>query len=895
MTDAITLNINNRLYTLKVDPKTPLLYVLRNDCGLVSPKYGCGIEQCGACKVLIDGEALPTCQLPVGDVIGKKITTLEGFHTDIDHLHPVQQAFIDEQAAQCGFCSAGMITTAVALYNQTDQPTDDEIRENMERHICRCGVYDRVYRAICKSLDRPLSPKYTVTDMPPLQSESANAEAQLPYSIQQYPALDDWIRMNIDGTISVFSGKIELGQGIKTALAQIASEALGVDIRRIEVVTGDTGRTPNEGGTTGSMSIEMSGSALWTAATQARQILLSMAFEELEARTPASNLLLNDGTITDPETGRSTTYHALMGGKRFGQNITPQAPAHQSEGRKLLTKAYPRADLLAKFTGQVSFVHDMNLPDMLHARILRPPNYTSRLRALDVEAIERLPGVVRVIQDGSFVAIVSHSEAQAIGALYRAQSLAQWQTDALLPDQSTLFEQLKNGRTTSNRIVDGAGVDEPIPPIEIPPQAAQTLKASFHRPYHMHASLGTSAAVALWQDDQLTVWSHSQSVFNLRDSLAQVLGLATEKVRVIHEESAGCYGHNGADDVALDAALVAMQTPEYPVSVKWTRDHEHKWEPYGSAMVMDMQASLDTNGKVIDWNHDVWSYGHSTRPYVSDAETSGLLASWHLEKPFKRQQPRTINGYHFGAHRNADPLYAFPKKRVVRHDVVDSPLRVSALRSLGAYANVFAIESFMDELAHAAEADPLDFRLNHLSDERAKAVLEAVAGKADWQSRRQHSTQNTGWGIAFAQYKNRQCYAAVVVQVAVDTNTGKIQVKRAYIAADAGLIINADGLSNQLEGGFAQALSWTLFEAVHYNENGIISDDWETYPVLRFPDAPIIETVLLNRPDQRSIGAGEASTNPTPAAIANAVYDAVGVRLRDIPFTPEKVKALLEQ
>jgi nicotinate dehydrogenase subunit B len=448
------------------------------------------------------------------------------------------------------------------------------------------------------------------------------------------------------------------------------------------------------------------------------------------------------------------------------------------------------------------------------------------------------------------------------------------------------------GSATSHLIVNGIGVDDLIPDIHIPVQAVRTLKASYRRPFHMHASLGPSAAVALWQDNYLTVWSHSQSVFSLRDSIAQVLNLPVEQVRVIHREGAGCYGHNGADDAALDAALIALQIPERPVLLKWTREQEHRWEPYGSAMAIDMQASLDAEGRVVSWSHDVWSYGHSTRPR-GNASASGLLAAWHLENPFERQQPRTINAYHFGSHRNADPLYQFPDKRIVRHDVADSPLRVSALRSLGAYANVFAIESFMDELALAADVDPVAFRLNHLTDERARAVLDAVAHRAGWHSRKDDSADHTGWGIAFAQYKNRQCYIAIIVKVIVDAETGKIRVERGYIAADAGLIINADGLSNQLEGGFVQALSWTLYEEVKYDGSGIVSRDWESYPILRYPDTPVVETILVNRADQRSTGAGEAPQIPTPAAIANAVYDAIGVRMRDIPFTPEKVKALL--
>jgi CO/xanthine dehydrogenase Mo-binding subunit len=390
--------------------------------------------------------------------------------------------------------------------------------------------------------------------------------------------------------------------------------------------------------------------------------------------------------------------------------------------------------------------------------------------------------------------------------------------------------------------------------------------------------------VAQFEAGKLTVWSHTQGVFLLQKSLAQVLELSPDAVEVIHAEGAGCYGHNGADDVALDAALLARAVPGRPVSLKWSRADEHGWEPYGPAMALNLQASLDDDGRIVDWNHDVWSYPHTARPRPGTERESGLLASWHLERPFARPQPRNLLGTHFGGYRNADPLYNFPRRRVVSHFVPNSPLRTSALRSLGAYANVFAIESCMDELAAAAGIDPVEFRLQHLADERAKAVIEAAAEKANWQRRERPSGNGHGQGIAFAQYKNVQCYTAVVVDLHIDEASGEIQLERAIIAADAGQIVNPDGLSNQLEGGFVQAASWTLAEAVNFDETSILSQDWDSYPVLRFSAVPIIETVLINRPNLPFLGAGEASQNPTPAAIANAIFDAIGVRLYQLPL-----------
>jgi nicotinate dehydrogenase subunit B len=357
-------------------------------------------------------------------------------------------------------------------------------------------------------------------------------------------------------------------------------------------------------------------------------------------------------------------------------------------------------------------------------------------------------------------------------------------------------------------------------------------------------------------------------------------------------EGPGCYGHNGADDAALDAALLARALPGRPVSLKWMRADEFAWEPYGPAMVVKMQASLNEAGEVIDWNHDVWGYSHLGRPF-SARSTSGLLAAWHLAEPFRRPRPRTSRGSHVGLQRNADPLYAFPCRRIVKHFVPRSPLRVSMLRGLGAYANVFAIESFMDELAHAAGADPVEFRLRHLADERARDVIAAAAERAGWQPGQRSPGDGRGRGIAFAQYKNRQCYVAVVVDLRVNRSSGQIRLERAIIAADAGQIVNPDGLSSQFEGGFVQGASWTLKEQVAFDRHRVISTDWYSYPVMRFPDAPEIETVLINRPGQPYLGSGEAAPMSTGAAIANAVFDAVGIRLRQVPFTPEQVRAAL--
>ncbi len=879
MSLPLTLRINGETRELRLPPATPLLYALRNDLNLKAAKYGCGSEQCGACTVLVDGAAVPSCQLPLSHCQALDIITLEGL-AEGGELHPLQETFLEEQAAQCGFCSAGMIVAAQGLLNRVRYPTDTDIRSGLSSNLCRCGVYDRVRRAIKLHTGRIEPPIFEVIDCPPLADR---IEAASP-SLAAHPQLDDWLRIQPDGRITLFSGKVELGQGIATALAQIAADELDVALGRIDVVCADTERTPDEGGTTGSRSLESSGVAIRCAAAEARHHLLSLAYEALDSLTPAEQLPVRDGIISDPGSGRSISYWDLKGGRLFNHRIGGSAPHKDPAAHCLVGTSAQRIDLRGKFSGGVSYVHDMTLPGMRHARVLRPPAYHARLVGFNLAAARKLPGVAAVVQNGQFIAIVCEREEMAVAAVEQAREFARWEFAADLPDPAELFDNLVAKPRQSHLIEAGSVSASAIPPVKTPAGASITLRARYTRPFQMHGSLGPSAALALWDEGQLTVWSPTQAAFVLRGALAQVLSLDEAQIRVIHSEGAGCYGHNGADDAALDAALVAMALPKTPILLKWSRWDEHAWEPYGSAMRLDMQASLDADGMICDWNHDVYSYAHSTRPALG-LSSSGLLAARHLEEPFAPQPGRAMGGYHAGAHRNADPLYDLPRRRIVRHAVSDSPLRVSALRSLGAYANIFAIESLMDELANAAGSDPLDFRLRHLRDERARAMLLAAADKVGWQGR----DKGAGWGLALAQYKNLQCYCAIIVRLRVDA-AGEIDLQRVVIAADAGQVVNPDGLSNQLEGGFVQAASWTLYEAVRFDKRGITSTDWDSYPILRFSAAPKIEVLLLNRPDQPFLGAGEAAQNPTPAAIANAIFDATGRRLRDIPFTPARVR-----
>jgi len=703
-------------------------------------------------------------------------------------------------------------------------------------------------------------------------------------SFTKNPDLDSWLQIHADGWVTVFTGKVELGQKLKTAFAVIAAEELDVEFSRITIRTADTAVSPIEGYTAGSSSMEDSGTAIRQAAAEARRVLLELASEKLDE--PVENLSVTDGEIGGGKTNQHVSYWELMGGKRFDREVTDAATPKNPDQYRLIGNPVPAEGFEALVSGSMGFIHDMDLPNMAHARVVRPPSYHAGLLDLDETAVRAMAGVIEVVRDGRFLAVVCEREEQAVWAAAKLAGLAVWDQSKGI-NAGDVFEQLKNNPRESFPLTDGIPQDAPVPPPAPPARAATTLSATYQRPYIMHGSIGPSAAVACFDNQALEVWTHSQGVFPLRLALAGVLSLPEDAIRVSHVPGAGCYGHNGADDVALDAALAARAVPGRPILLKWERADEHAWEPYGPAMQIELQGSLDDDGRVIYWSGDTYSDTHMGRP-TDHGEHSRLLASWHLEMPRTAPTTQPSMGFHAGIHRNSDPIYDFPDRRVIKHLVRDLPLRTSALRSLGAYANIFAIESFMDELAHESSADPLEFRLAHLGDERARAVLEAAASTATW--RTSPKDDDHGQGLAVARYKNLKCFAAVVIDLSVD-DYGAIKLERAVIAADAGQVVDPEGLRNQLEGGLIQSASWTLKEQVDYDAGGILSRDWESYPIMTFSEVPEIETVLIDRPDQPFLGAGEATQGPTAAAIGNAVYDAVGLRLRCLPFTQDRVRS----
>jgi CO/xanthine dehydrogenase Mo-binding subunit len=707
---------------------------------------------------------------------------------------------------------------------------------------------------------------------------SAQQAAALPGSLNANRMLDAWIRLAADGSATICTGKVELGQGIVTALRQIAAEELDLPLANVRMISGDTEKTPNEGFTSGSQSIENGGVALRLAGAEARAILLDLAAKRLGVE--ASALAVADGVISTAD-GRKVTYAELARDTDLHREVTAKAKPKSPSSHRIVGKSIARFDIPAKVTGGAAYVQDLRLPGMLHGRVVRLPSYGAKLEAIDEAKIKAMPGVVAVVRDGSFLGVIAEREEQVIRASEALGKTAKWTPGPALPDQATFYDHLPSLPDEPHVISEKQAAL---------PDGARVIEATYRKPYICHAAIGPSCAVAQFTGGKMTVWTHSQGVFQLRGNLGMALKLPLDKVHCIHAEGAGCYGHNGADDVALDAALLARAAPGgRPVRLQWMRGDEFGWEPFGPAMVMKVKAALAADGRIVDWNYQVWTNTHSTRP---DPRGNNLLASWYLGEPQRPAPPQIVPQPAGGGDRNAVPLYEFPRQRVVHHFIREMPLRVSALRTLGAYANVFAMESFIDELALAAGHDPVAFRRAHLKDPRARAVIETVAKNAGWKPGEQRGG-GKGRGIGFAKYKNLATYVAVIADVEVDGASGKVSVPRAWAAADSGLIINPDGLANQIEGGIIQSTSWTLHEEVKFGPTGIKSRDWLTYPILTMPEVPKVEVELINRPEERSLGAGEASQGPAAAAIANAFAAATGKRMRELPLTPERVKAAM--
>ena len=703
----------------------------------------------------------------------------------------------------------------------------------------------------------------------------AETRLKRPGSLEKNPRLSQWLRVHRDGTVSIYSGKVEIGQGILTALAQIAADELGIALERIRMVPADTTVSPDEGVTSGSLSIEDSGVALRSACAQARALLLESAAARLAVS--ARDLQVADGAVQGG--GRSTSFWECADDALLDREIDQTAALRSPGDYGVVGKPTPRRDLPDKIAGRPRFIQDMTLPRMLYGRIVRPPHNFAGLISLDDGKVKSMPGLAAIVRDGGFIGVLAEREEVAISAQRTLRLTTSWKE--IDPPPRDVHAWLKEHAAEHRVVSEKENAD-------VKSRAAKVLEASYTKPYISHASIGPSCAIAQIEGGKLMVWSHSQGIFNLRRDLALALAMREDAIVVRHVEGAGCYGHNGADDAALDAALLARAAGGRPVQVQWMRDDEFAWAPCGPAMALSLRAALDAHGNIVDWHHELWSNGHSSRP--GRAEGPALAAAWHLARPHERPSAINIPLPAGAADRNAIPIYDFPNQRVVNHYVREMPVRTSALRSLGAYANVFAIESFMDELAQAAGIDPIAFRLRHLKDPRGRAVIEAAVRRAGWS--RWKSAEGRGHGIGFARYKNLGAYCAAVAEVEVGH---EVRVERLILAVDVGLVINPDGVINQIEGGAIQSTSWTLKEQVKLGERGIASLGWEDYPILKFSEAPAVEVELVDRPELRAVGAGEAAQGPTAAAIANAVAHALGLRVRELPLTPERVIAAIER
>jgi CO/xanthine dehydrogenase Mo-binding subunit len=690
----------------------------------------------------------------------------------------------------------------------------------------------------------------------------------LPGSLAANPRLDRWLSIAAEGRVTLHPGKVELGQGILTALAQIAADELDVAPARIALTPAATPDSPDEGVTSGSLSVQDCGLALRHVCAEARAIFLSVAAQR--SGVPAERLRVEDGAFLAPDGREVGSYWSLAGSGLLATGATPGARAKPPAARRIAGTPAPRLDLPDKVFGVPRFVHDLRLPGMLHARVVRPASRRAVLAGLREGP---LPGEAQVVRDGNFLAVLAATETEAEQAAARLAARADWTETDSLPPEGALPDWLLAAPHEASIAFERS---DPAPAV------ARTVGGAFHRPYVAHASIGTSCAVALWRDGALEVWSHTQGVYNLRADLAKVLRLDPARIVVRHAEGAGCYGHNGADDVALDAALAARAVPGRPVRLLWSRAEELGWSPASPAMVVTIEAGLDAEGNLATWREEIVSNGHSSRPGRNPLPT--LLAAEHVaeatEIPASMNPPLAGGG---GAQRNGVPAYRIPSLTVALRRITAMPLRTSALRGLGAPANVFAIESVMDAAAAAAGADPIAYRLRHLDDPRARAVLELVRDMAGWEGRTRR--EGIGLGVGYARYKGLGAWCAVVAEV--DCTAAAVRARRLWIAGDMGEVINPDGVANQLEGGAIHGVSMALKEQLRFDARRVTSDHWEGYPILRFSEVPEAETRLIARPAEPPLGAGEASLAPAVAAIANAIRDALGIQPRRMPFTPE--------
>jgi nicotinate dehydrogenase subunit B len=716
--------------------------------------------------------------------------------------------------------------------------------------------------------------------------------AKLPSGDIDPTSLDSWLAITPDGFVTFYTSKVEIGTGTITALAQIVAEELDVPFNKIKMESGDTSRTIEQGSTTGSRSIERAGPQVRQAAAAARQELLKLAGARLGA--PVDKLTVSDGVVSFVgDASKKVSYGQLIGGKRFNTKITatgtgmemkvaPEVRAKDPKNYKIVGASVPRTGLAEKVTGEHIYTHDLRIPGMLHGRVVRPPVINTEPVSIDQDSINGIPGIVKIVREGKFVGVVAKTEWAAIKAAQALKVTWSKPTIKLPATPDELYAFLKNTKPIrSQKPTDKGDLASAFT------QAKKIYQSSYRWPFQMHAMIGPSCAVADVKGDKATIWSGPMGPFRTRGTVAALLNIPQQNVRVIYSEPSGSYGRMSTDDGAEDAALLSRAAGA-PVRVQWSRQDEHGWEPKGPAQLDEVKVAVDGDGRFTAW--DFVDYG---QPWTASGSTP-LLAS--LQVGLKPNNPGGSNGFQSGGE-----IYVVPNQRIVAehinwHFPEPIPLRTSNLRAPGQIARCFASESLIDEIAADLKIDPVDFRLRNLTgNKRGIECLQAATDKAQWEKRPSPAPTTTGntakgRGIALTQRSNT--YVAVVAEVEVNKTTGQVAVKRIVCSHDCGLMVNPDGVKNQVEGNVIQGVSRALYEEVIFDTNGSVTSlDWATYPILRFPEVPDLDIVLINRPEMGPLGAGEGATVPPAAAIANAIFDAVGVRLHEGPFTPKRVLA----
>ena len=833
------LFVNGSSYEVGVDPESMLLGVLRHDLGLTGTKYGCGEGVCGACTVLVDGEAARSCITPVVSVVGRQLTTFEGLATE-DKLHPVQAAFVEHTAFQCAFCSPGFIMSTVALLSRQPRPNGGQVRAALSGHICRCGTYPRILRAVQAAGEHLLDDRPVATMLPSSEHVALVVTGYPQAEEQRAPeALDSpeatLLTMDRLGLVTALSGKVEYGQGIRTGFRIEVADELDVPVSAVSVVLGDTDAVPHDGGTTGSASTRTVGLQLRRAAATARQSLIELAAERLAA--PPEGLAARDGRVhrvDDP--GRTVSYSELLKEQDISVRVADDVGIKAPEGFAVMGRPARRADAVGRVTGEAKYSRDIAVSGMLHGRVLRPPSYGAALQQLDSSRAERVPGFVSLVQEDGFVAVVAEREDTAEYALDALRvrwqedrsSIADWNLPAHLKEKAPDPEVVREDRSLS------AGFEE----------ADHVLERVYFLPYVANAAMEPSAAVASWDGDYLTAWCGNRSPFKVRDQLAEALGVSGDKVRVVVPEIGGAFGTKATDLAAVEAARLAKAVGR-PVRVAYSRSEEFAWGTVRPAGLIEIRSGTRADGAIVAWDHSAIYAGGGTG----------------------RGQ------------RGADTPYDTPNVRIAVADA-ESPLKSGSYRSLGGAINHFAREVHMDEIAATVGLDPVELRLRNLTDPRFRRVLNEAVDRFGWESRR--SGTSSGFGVALGY--DVGSYVAECVEL---TAAGReLKVERVVAAFDCGLVVNPDGVRNQVEGSIMMGIGTALWESVEFDGGRVLNPTFSGYRVPRITDAPEIEVALVGDPTAPSTGAGEPAIVPIAAAIANAVYDATGSRIPELPIVP---------